>query len=170
MIRVCRARLTLLGLLAFVGCAGGAVGSPPAAGLSDASALSFFQLAQEEAQKDRLVEAEAALRKALQLTPNAEPVLYSLGVVLEQLRDFDQAKEVLNRLPDSPRKTAALRRARLRAGEPAAIKELEGDYAAALSQGDFVNAGKLGRSLAAVYSEFGGAQEAACLTYELNQY
>lgn len=142
----------------------------PGVVVGDAAALSYFQLAQEEAQKEHLVESERALRKALQLAPHSDPIGYSLGVVLEQLQDFAQAEEVFGRLPDNPRRAAALRRLHLRNGDSKAIAGLEADYNAALLAGDFPNAAKLGRALAGVYGEFGRLSEAASLLYEVNQY
>lgn len=137
---------------------------------SDTQALQLFQLAQEQIQKNQLVEAEGSLRRALLVQPQAESISYSLGVVLERLNDLSQAGEVFSSLPDSPRKALALRRLRLRSGDRNAISELESEYQAALKLGDFQQAAKIGAALAGVKREVGDLLAADSLMYEIGQF
>ncbi len=136
----------------------------------DASSLKYFQLAQEQASKERFVEAELLLRRALRDNPTAEPLLYSLGVIHEKLKDYKGAEAIFKALPDSVRKTTALNRFAIRRLERGAISSLEDDYNKAVQSGDVTRVEKKALALASVKEELGALTTASCLQYEAKQY
>lgn len=120
---------------------------------------------------NRYFDAEKRLRQALFLQPESEQVRFNLAVVLNQIGQPDEAREIMNELrvrqPRRPAYLVALADIVLSLGKPHQARTLLKEAFRLFSDAqNLAQAARVARSIANVDFELGYEQEALCYSYE----
>lgn len=120
---------------------------------------------------NRYFDAEKRLRQALFLQPENEQVQFNLALVLHQIGQPDEAREIMNELrvrqPRRPAYLVALADVALSLGEPQRARTLLKEAFRLYSDAqNLAQAARVARSIANVDFEVGYEQEALCYSYE----